>query len=342
MPDKVSDNHRARAQADRASCNYAPYFLTVHDIVRFARSQGILCQGRGSAANSRRLLLPRHHRGRSRRAATSCSSASSRASGSEPPDIDVDFEHERREEVIQYIYEKYGRDRAGIAATVISLPRALGDPRGRQGLRPVGGRDRRARQHDLGLVGRRGVDGGRCPPRRPRSCRPPHAPGARARRTRSSAFRAISPSMSAASSSPAAGSTRSCRSSNAAMDDRTIIEWDKDDLDALGILKVDVLGARHADLPAARLRSARRSITAQRSRSPRSRAEDPAVYDMLCRADTLGVFQIESRAQMTMLPRLKPTHLLRSRHRGGDRAARPDPGRHGASLSAPARRARSR
>ena len=127
-------------------------------------AQDILCQGRGSAANSVGLLLPRHHRGRSRARSTCCSSASSRAERDEPPDIDVDFEHERREEVIQYIYEKYGRERAGIAATVITYRGRSADPRGRQGDRPVRRHDRRARRLDLGLVGGTGVPASRSAP----------------------------------------------------------------------------------------------------------------------------------------------------------------------------------
>ena len=120
----MSDAARARSSRSIARLDYARYFLTVHDIVAFApQAKDILCQGRGSAANSRGLLLPRHHRGRSRPRSTCCSSASSRAERGEPPDIDVDFEHERREEVIQYIYERYGRERAAHRRDGHPLPR---------------------------------------------------------------------------------------------------------------------------------------------------------------------------------------------------------------------------
>ena len=188
-----------------AQLQYAPYFLTVHDIVRFARSQGILCQGRGSAANSavcfclgitevdpdRADLLFERFISPERR---------------EPPDIDVDFEHERREEVIQYIYGKYGRERAGIAATVICY-------RGRSAIREVGkafgltrGHHRRAVVLDLGRRRRRGQ--GRSRARRARRRTAGASGRSRRWRARSSASRAISRSTSAASSSRAAGSTR--------------------------------------------------------------------------------------------------------------------------------------
>ena len=127
---------------------------------------------------------------------------------------------------------------------------------------------------------------------------------------------------------------------NAAMEDRTFIEWDKDDIDALGMMKVDVLALGMLTCLRRGLRSAQAALRQETIRSPPLPQEDPAVYEMLSRADSVGVFQVESRAQMSMLPRLKPRMLLRSGHRGGDRAAGADPGRHGASLSAPARRHR--
>ena len=129
---------------------------------------------------------------------------------------------------------------------------------------------------------------------------------------------------------------------NAAMPDRTVIQWDKDDLDALGLLKVDVLGARHALVHPPRARPGERVPGQRRSRMQDIPAEDPTVYEMIQRADTIGVFQIESRAQMSMLPRLKPARLLRPGDRGGDRAPRPDHGRHGASVPAPPRGQASR
>ena len=282
--------------------NYARYFLTVHDIVHYARSRGILCQGRGSAANSavcyclaitnidpteidllfERFVSPERK---------------------EPPDIDVDFEHERREEVIQYIYARYGRDRAGLAATVISY-------RGRSAVREVG--------KALGLsedtvaalattiwglsnsslpeeyVRHAGLD-----PSDPllASCLEltqeligfprhlsQHVGGFVITRDR---LDEVVPVM------------------NTAMKDRKMVEWDKDDLDALGLLKVDVLGLGMLTC----IRKAFALLKVHYGRHvtlgtvPR---DDPKVYDMLCRADSIGVFQVESRAQMNMLPRLKP------------------------------------
>ena len=284
--------------------DYEPYFLTVRDIVHFARSQGILCQGRGSAANSAVCYCLRHHRRRTRRAATSCSSASSRRSANEPPDIDVDFEHERREEVIQYVYEKYGRDHAGIAATVITY-------RSRSAAREVGkafGLSEDAVGALAGNVWGWSSDRRRRDGRTPRRARP--------------ADRGVGQVLEMTREiigfprhlSQHVGGFVITRSRldevvpvlNSAMDGRTIIEWDKDDLDALKMLKIDVLALgmltclkRGFDLLDRALRRAAR-------RSPRSPRRTPQVYDMICRADTIGVFQIESRAQMTMLPRLRP------------------------------------
>ena len=301
ISDKVRDTLE-KELALIAELDYSRYFLTVHDIVRYARSQGILCQGRGSAANSavcyclaitnvdpteidllfERFVSPERK---------------------EPPDIDVDFEHERREEVIQYIYARYGRDRAGLAATVICY-------RGRLAVREVG--------KALGLsedtvaalattiwglsnssppeeyVRQAGLD-----PSDPLLARcleltheligfprhlSQHVGGFVLTRGPLSEFVPIG---------------------NAAMEDRTVIEWDKDDLDALGLLKVDVLGLGILTC----IRKAfdflrehyRKDITL--GTVPR---DDPAVYDMLCKADSIGVFQVESRAQMNMLPRLRP------------------------------------
>ena len=285
-----------------AELDYAPYFLTVWDIVRFARSRGILCQGRGSAANSticfclgitevdpdRVDLLFERFISAERR---------------EPPDIDVDFEHARREEVIQYVYDKYGRDRAGIAATVItyrarSAAREVGkafglsedavaalsanvwgwsssgladDDARRAGLDPQDGRLGKVLALTKEIAGF------------PRHLSQ-HVGGFVITRGR---LDEVVPVM------------------NGAMDDRTHIEWDKDDLDALGMLKIDILAlgmltAMKKTLDLLETHYGRRLTLA--SIPP----EDPQVYDMICRADTLGVFQIESRAQMTMLPRLRP------------------------------------
>jgi error-prone DNA polymerase len=283
---------------------YAPYFLTVHDIVRFARGRGILCQGRGSAANSAvcyclgitavdpdriELLFERFVSAERR----------------EPPDIDVDFEHERREEVIQYIYAKYGRDRAGLAATVIHYrPRsALRDVAKAMGL-PLDLADRLARgvwgwndpdaALDCRFVRELGLD--------------PDAPDLA--RTLRLARELVGFPRHLSQHVGGFVITRGplCEVTpieNAAMADRTVVQWDKDDLAALGILKIDVLAL-------GMLSCIRKGFELIRRHHRRSfdlasvPAEDPAVYDMLCRADSLGVFQVESRAQMAMLPRLKP------------------------------------
>jgi len=282
--------------------NYAPYFLTVHDIVRFARSKGILCQGRGSAANSAvcyclgitainpaeiDLLFERFVS----------------AERNEPPDIDVDFEHERREEVIQYIYAKYGRERAGLAATVIHY-------RTRMAVREVGKALGLTEDTIATLVAT--VWGWR-------------SDGLERKHIREAGLDPDDPRLSLAIRLAAELTgfprhlsqhvggfviTRGPLSelvpiANAAMEDRTTIEWDKDDLDALGILKIDVLAL-------GMLTCIRKGFDMLDRHYGRKvdlatvPTGDPAVYDMLCEADSVGVFQVESRAQMTMLPRLKP------------------------------------
>lgn len=282
--------------------NYASYFLTVYDIVRYARSIGILCQGRGSAANSvvcyclgitsvnpveQDLLFERFIS----------------VERNEPPDIDVDFEHVRREEVMQYVYRKYGRDRAGIAATVISYrPKSAIRDVGRALGLSVDTVQRLAKSiywwsresYDADRIREMGID------------------------PDSDAIRTVVQLATELQGFPRhlsqhVGGFVISRGplhelvpiENASMQDRTCIQWDKDDLDALGLLKVDVLSlgmltcirkcfdllqqhyGKHYDLA---------SI-------PQG---DEETYDMLCRADSIGVFQVESRAQMTMLPRLKP------------------------------------
>jgi len=285
--------------------NYAPYFLTVHDVVRYARSQGILCQGRGSAANSAvcyclgitaidpariDLLFERFVS----------------AERNEPPDIDVDFEHERREEVIQYIYEKYGRDRAGLAATVIRY-------RTRMAVREIGKVMGLSEDTIATLVAT--VWGWR-------------TEGVESKHIREAGLdpddKRLSLTMRLACEltgfprhlSQHVGGfviTRGPLSdlvpiANAAMEDRTTIEWDKDDLDTLGILKIDILGL-------GMLSCIRKAFDLLQRHYGRKidlatvPAEDPNVYDMLCEADSIGVFQVESRAQMTMLPRLKPRNF---------------------------------
>ena len=301
LPDKVRSaiEHELRLIAE---LRYEAFFLTVHDLVVFARGRGILCQGRGSAANS---------------AVCYCLGVTSvdpsqidmlferfiSKERNEPPDIDVDFEHERREEVLQYIYEKYGRDRAAMTGTVITY-------RARSAIRDVG----KALGLSLDLVDRlsKHLD--------------PHAPS-----------ETIAPRIREAGLNP---TTRLGRQflllvrellgfprhlsqhtggmvithgpihelvpvENAAMPGRTVIEWDKDDLDELGLLKVDclALGMLTAIRKCFSLIERHGGGRWTLATIPR---EVPAVYEMIQRADTIGVFQIESRAQMSMLPRLKP------------------------------------
>nr|MCH9765031.1 error-prone DNA polymerase [Alphaproteobacteria bacterium] len=296
-----------------AQLNYASYFLTVHDIVAYARTRqpdkgredAILCQGRGSAANSavcyclgvtsvdpteidllfERFMSPERN---------------------EPPDIDIDFEHERREEVIQYIYQRYGRARAGIAATVITY-------RSRSAVRDVGkvmGLSEDVTSALAGTVWGSGKDA--LPDKRLREVGlDPSDP--RLKRTIALTRALIGFPRHLSQHVGGFVLTRKALSEtvpigNAAMADRTFIEWDKDDIDALGILKVDVLSlgmltcirkgfdllANHYDL-----KHTLASVP----------ADDTAVYDMISKADTVGVFQIESRAQMSMLPRLKPKNF---------------------------------
>ncbi len=347
-----------------AELRYEHYFLTVWDLCRFARSRAILCQGRGSAANSavcyclgvtavdptRIELLFERFISRER---------------AEPPDIDVDFEHERREEVFQYIYQKYGRERAAITAEVITY-------RPRSAVRDVG--------KTLGLSLDRldalakSIDwydkwtdesAAQAPPQSHEadaqtSARPQDDGGDARGATQGRARRSVGASLNFAGLDPRDRTVRMlvrlvrqilgfprhlsqhvggfvitesplCEMVpllNGAMPGRTFIEWDKDDIDALGILKVDCLALgmltaiskclallnAHAD--AAVERDADKRDDSERSTPPalparplalhNIPAEDPAVYDMICAADTLGVFQIESRAQMSMLPRLRP------------------------------------
>ncbi len=293
-----------------AELQFEPFFLTVHDVVQYARSQNILCQGRGSAANStvcycleitevdpsRMSMLFERFISRER---------------NEPPDIDVDFEHERREEVIQYIYRKYGRERAALAATVICY-------RPRSALRDVG----KALGYEAGEVdrlasGMQWWDGQRIDPERIRATGfDPEDPRVRRLMTMSAEILGFPRHLSQHVGGFVIARGRLDELvpiENAAMPERTVIEWDKDDLDALGLLKVDVLGL-------GMLSAIRRTFglvndfgRASGEAGPLTLAtvpsEDAAVYDMICRADTAGVFQIESRAQMAMLPRLRPRNF---------------------------------
>jgi error-prone DNA polymerase len=293
-----------------AELQFEPFFLTVHDVVEYARSQNILCQGRGSAANSTVCYCLRITEVDPSRMSMLFERFISKERN-EPPDIDVDFEHERREEVIQYIYGKYGRERAALAATVICY-------RPRSALRDVG----KALGLDLAQVDRlaRGMqwwDGQRIDPER----------------IRASGFDPENPVIARliALTAEILGFPRHLSQhvggfviargrldelvpiENATMPERTVIQWDKDDLDALGLLKVDVLAL-------GMLTAIRRAFNLVNEFGGSSAAvgelelasvpsEDSAVYDMICRADTTGVFQIESRAQMSMLPRLRPRNF---------------------------------
>jgi error-prone DNA polymerase len=301
IPDKIAASIRYEL-AFMEEMNYASYFLTVYDLVRFAREQGILCQGRGSAANSTvcfclgitsvdptkfDLLFERF-----------ISSARN-----EPPDIDVDFEHERREEVIQYIYRKYGRDRAAIVATVTQerhkgAIRDVGKAMGlsvdtinqlsgahweftddwfdgkqleEQGLNPKDAQLKKVLELTGELMGF------------PRQLGQ-HTGG----------FVITQGKL-----------TDLCPVMNARMEDRTCIEWNKDDIDALGFLKIDVLalGMLTCIRKAFDLARSHHGLSLTLANIPQ---DDPAVYDMIGHAETIGVFQIESRAQQAMLPRLKP------------------------------------
>jgi error-prone DNA polymerase len=301
IPDKVIAlvEHELKLIAE---LRYEPYFLTVHDIVAFARSKSILCQGRGSAANSavcfclgitevdpeRMSMLVERFISKER---------------NEPPDIDVDFEHERREEVIQYIYQKYGRERAALAATIITY-------RPRSALRDVGkalglstlqvSRLSRSMQWwdgqkiDASRVLEAGLD--------------PESPIIKRLlylvRELIGFPRHLSQHVGGfvITNGPL---SELVPIENASMPDRTVIQWEKRDIEDLGLLKVDVLGL-------GMLTAIRRSFDLIRNLDGRQYtlanipAEDAVVYDMICRGETMGVFQIESRAQMAMLPRLKP------------------------------------
>ncbi|HWS14167.1 MAG TPA: error-prone DNA polymerase [Rhodocyclaceae bacterium] len=291
-----------------AELAYEPYFLTVHDLVRFARGRGILCQGRGSAANSavcyalgitevdpaRMSMLFERFVSRER---------------NEPPDIDVDFEHERREEVIQYLYARYGRERAALTASVIAY-------RPKSALKDVG----KALGFDADRLNEltRNLawwDRGEGLPQRLREAGfDPAQPRVARLIELAGELIGFPRHLSQHTGGFVISRGPLCRLvpiENAAMAERTVIQWDKDDLDALGLLKVDVLalGMLTAVRKALELASgwaARRSPTAKPMTMADIPAEDPAVYDMLCRADSVGVFQVESRAQMAMLPRMRP------------------------------------
>ena len=305
-PQGVPD--RAHKQLDHelrliAKLGYEPYFLTVHDIVAFARSRGILCQGRGSAANSI-TCYALGVTSVSPEIGTMVFERFVSEARNEPPDIDVDFEHERREEVIQHIYDRYGRHRAGLCATVIHY-------RGKRAVREVG-RAMGLSEDVLsalssqiwGSWSKTGPEVGRMreiglDPTSPRLAQTirlieeiigfprhlsQHVGGFVITEGRLDELVPIE---------------------NASMEDRTVICWDKDDIDALGILKVDVLalGMLSCIRKAFGLLKLHHQTDYTLATLP---PEDPGVYDMLCKSDSLGVFQVESRAQMNFLPRMRP------------------------------------
>jgi len=304
IPDKVEKSLREELQLI-AELDYARYFLTIHDIVRVAEDKGILAQGRGSAANSAVCFVlgitpvdPAEHDLLFARFIS--------AERREPPDIDVDFEHERREEIIQHIYERYGRHRAGLAAAVISY-------RPRSAIREVGKALGLTDDITGRLAGMMWGSGGRM---------------IRNERIREAGLDPDNPTIRRAVDfavrllgfprhlSQHVGGFVLTRGrldelvpiGNAAMADRTFIEWDKDDIDTLGLMKVDVLalGMLTAIAKAFDLLRTHKGIDLDLAGVPR---EDPAVYAMLQRADSVGVFQVESRAQMSMLPRLRPENF---------------------------------
>ncbi len=301
VPDKV------RVLLDKelsliAKLDYARYFLTVYDSVRFARSQGILCQGRGSAANSAvcyclgvtavdptkvDLLFERFIS----------------AERQEPPDIDVDFEHERREEVIQYLYKRYGRDHAAICSTVIHY-------RPRMAIREVGkalGLKEDVTAALAGMVWGYGGEG--IPDNHIREVGlDPANPQLRRAMSLTHTLIGFPRHLSQHVGGFVFASERLDETvpiMNAAMEDRTNIEWDKDDIDALHMLKVDVLALGMLTCIRKGFEFIERhyGTTLSLATVP---AEDSAVYDMLSEANSIGVFQVESRAQMSMLPRLRP------------------------------------
>jgi error-prone DNA polymerase len=304
-PEGVSEKARELIEKELrlvALKRYESYFLTVHDIVRFARSRNILCQGRGSAANSvicytlgvteidpaRMNMLFERFISEER---------------NEPPDIDIDFEHERREEVLQYVFNRYGRERAALTAVATQY-------RGRGAVRDVG----RALGLPPDVVGELASTmdrwGGQAPI---------------AEHLRERGFDPDSPVLRQviALTAELIGMPRHLSQhpggfvisehplhtlvpvENAAMDDRTVIQWDKDDLDEIGLMKVDCLAL-------GMLTAVRKTLDLLRDSGRRDitvgdiPTEDTATYEMISRADTIGVFQIESRAQMAMLPRMRP------------------------------------
>ena len=303
-PEGVPDTVRTLIDKELAlirQLRYAHYFLTVHDIVAFARSQGILCQGRGSAANSAVcycLGVTEVDPGRSQLLFERFISQER----DEPPDIDVDFEHERREEVMQYLYRKYGRERAALAATVIRY-------RTRSAVRDVG----RALGVDQDVIER--LSSNLAWWDKPDSLVERFRELGLGGSTLGRQYRELVQEMMGFPRhlSQHVGGFVITRDpvhtlvpvENAAMPDRTLIQWDKDDLESLGLMKVDVLALGMLTA----IRKTLDLVGGYRGR-PLAMQDIPAgdgpTYDMLCKGDSVGVFQVESRAQMNMLPRLRP------------------------------------
>lgn len=304
-PEGVPDEVEALLEKELSlieEVKYEYYFLTVHDLVRFARSQNILCQGRGSAANSVvcyclfvteikpgliQLLFERFIS----------------KDRDEPPDIDIDFEHERREEVIQYIYQKYGRERAAIAATVITY-------RSRSAVRDVG----KALGMDISLIDHLAKNIAWWDKSTDLHARMAQAGLQVQQKTLQYFFKLVEQlrGFPRHLSQHVGGFVISQDKisdlvpvENASMPDRTLIQWDKEDLEAMHLLKVDVLAL-------GMLTALRKTLTYIQGYDPSIKTlenippEDPATYEMLCKGDSVGVFQVESRAQMAMLPRLQP------------------------------------
>ncbi|PXX35567.1 MULTISPECIES: error-prone DNA polymerase [Burkholderia] len=307
IPEKVATQIRYELDLI-AKLNYEPFFLTVYDIVKYARSQNILCQGRGSAANSVVCYCLGITEVNPDQSTMLFERFISEERG-EPPDIDVDFEHQRREEVIQHIYEKYGHDRAALAAAVSTYrPRGVLRETGKAlGVDPM--------LVDRVAKGHRWFDGSRDLLQKFATAGlDPETPLIRAWAELAGRLLNFPRHLSQHSGGFVISRgklTRLVPVENAAMDGRRVIQWDKDDLEALGLMKVDVLalGMLSALHRAFDMRTAWRGPPEPGGEPFTLKhipQDDEATYDMICRADTVGVFQIESRAQMSMLPRLRP------------------------------------
>ncbi|UVE64279.1 error-prone DNA polymerase [Burkholderia pyrrocinia] len=307
IPEKVEKQIRYELDLI-AKLSYEPFFLTVYDIVKYARSQNILCQGRGSAANSVVCYCLGITEVNPEQSTMLFERFISEERG-EPPDIDVDFEHQRREEVIQHIYEKYGHDRAALAAAVSTYrPRGVLRETGKAlGVDPM--------LVDRVAKGHRWFDGSRDLLQKfATTGLDPETPLIRAWAELAGRLLNFPRHLSQHSGGFVISRgklTRLVPVENAAMDGRRVIQWDKDDLEALGLMKVDVLalGMLSALHRAFDMRTAWRGPPEPGGEPFTLKhipQDDEATYDMICRADTVGVFQIESRAQMSMLPRLRP------------------------------------